>query len=121
MAAQAARNGFKAVIFIPADLEPAKILGTQVFGAKLVRISGSYDQVNRLCSQIADERHWGFVNVNLRPYYAEGSKTVGFEIAENKSAGRWPPDNVVVPMAGGSLIVKIREGFRRSLLSLDWW
>src|SRR5438034_987797 len=82
VAAQAARNGFKAVIFIPADLEPAKILGTQVFGARLVRISGSYDQVNRLCSQIADERHWGFVNVNLRPYYAEGSKTVGFEIAE---------------------------------------
>ncbi len=77
VAAQAARNGFKAVIFIPADLEPAKIMGTQVFGAKLVRIAGSYDQVNRLCSQIADERHWGFVNVNLRPYYAEGSKTVG--------------------------------------------
>ena len=75
VAAQAARNGFKAWIFIPADLEPAKILGTQVYGAKLVRIAGSYDQVNRLCSQIADEHHWGFVNVNLRPYYAEGSKT----------------------------------------------
>jgi threonine synthase len=109
VAAQAARNGFKAVIFIPADLEPAKILGTQVFGAKLVRISGSYDQVNRLCSQIADERHWGFVNVNLRPYYAEGSKTVGFEIAEQ--LGWRLPDNVVVPMAGGSLIVKIKKAF----------
>jgi threonine synthase len=109
VAAQAARNGFRAWIFIPADLEPAKIIGTQIFGAKLVRISGSYDQVNRLCSQIADERHWGFVNVNLRPYYAEGSKTVGFEIAEQ--LGWRLPDNVVVPMAGGSLIVKIKKAF----------
>src|SRR6266853_614387 len=109
VAAQAARNGFKAVIFIPADLEPAKILGTQVFGARVVRIAGSYDQVNRLCSQIADERHWGFVNVNLRPYYAEGSKTVGFEIAEQ--LGWRLQDNVVCPMAGGSLIVKIKKAF----------
>src|ERR1700731_320512 len=109
VAAQAARNGFKAVIFIPADLEPAKILGTQVFGAKLIRILGSYDQVNRLCSQIADERPWGFVNVNLRPYYAEGSKTVGFEIAEQ--LGWRLPDNIVVPMAGGSLITKIKKAF----------
>ena len=109
VAAQAAREGFKAWIFIPADLEPAKILGTQVYGAELVRISGSYDQVNRLCSQIADEHHWGFVNVNLRPYYAEGSKTVGFEIAEQ--LGWRLPDNVVVPMAGGSLITKIRKAF----------
>jgi threonine synthase len=109
VAAQASREGFKAWIFIPADLEPAKILGTQVFGANLVRISGSYDQVNRLCSQIADERSWGFVNVNLRPYYAEGSKTVGFEIAEQ--LGWRLPDNVVVPMAGGSLITKIRKAF----------
>src|SRR5499427_6441381 len=109
VAAQAAREGSKAVIFIPADLEPAKILGTQVFGAKLVRIAGSYDQVNRLCSQIADERPWGFVNVNLRPYYAEGSKTVGFEIAEQ--LGWRLPDNVVVPMAGGSLITKIKKAF----------
>jgi len=109
VAAQAARNGFKAWIFIPADLEPAKILGTQVFGARLVRIAGSYDQVNRLCSQIADEHRWGFVNVNLRSYYAEGSKTVGFEIAEQ--LGWRLPDNVVVPMAGGSLIVKIKKAF----------
>jgi len=109
VAAQAARNGFKAWIFIPADLEPAKVLGTQVFGAKLVRIAGSYDQVNRLCSQIADEHPWGFVNVNLRPYYAEGSKTVGFEIAEQ--LGWRLPDNVVVPMAGGSLITKIKKAF----------
>jgi len=109
VAAQAARNGFKAWIFIPADLEPAKILNTQVYGAKVVRIAGSYDQVNRLCSQIADERRWGFVNVNLRPYYAEGSKTVGFEIAEQ--LGWRLPDNVVVPMAGGSLITKIKKAF----------
>jgi threonine synthase len=109
VAAQAARNGFKAWIFIPADLEPAKILGTQVYGAKVVRIAGSYDQVNRLCSQIADGHRWGFVNVNLRPYYAEGSKTVGFEIAEQ--LGWRLPDNVVVPMAGGSLITKIKKAF----------
>src|SRR5713101_918674 len=109
VAAQAARNGFQAWIFIPADLEPAKILGTQVFGAKLVRIAGSYDQVNRLCSQIADERSWGFVNVNLRPYYAEGSKNVGFEIAEK--LGWRMPDKVVMPMAGGSFITKIKKAF----------
>ncbi len=108
-AAQAARNGFKCWIFIPADLEQAKILGTQVFGAKLVRISGSYDQVNRLCSQIADDHHWGFVNVNLRPYYAEGSKTFGYEIAEQ--LGWRLPDNIVCPMAGGSLITKIKKAF----------
>jgi len=109
VAAQAAREGFKAWIFIPADLEPAKVLGTQVFGAQLVRIAGNYDQVNRLCSQIADERSWGFVNVNLRPYYAEGSKTVGYEIAEQ--LGWRLPDNIVCPMAGGSLIVKIKKAF----------
>ncbi len=109
VAAQAARLGLKARIFIPADLEPAKILGTQVFGATVVRIGGNYDQVNRLCSQIAEERQWGFVNVNLRPYYAEGSKTVGFEIAEQ--LGWRLPDNVVVPMAGGSLITKIKKAF----------
>jgi len=109
VAAHAARLGLKSWIFIPSDLEPAKILGTQVFGANVVRIAGNYDQVNRLCSQIAEERHWGFVNVNLRPYYAEGSKTVGFEIAEQ--LGWRLPDNVVVPMAGGSLITKIKKAF----------
>src|SRR5438067_6836142 len=108
-AAQAARNGLKCWIFIPADLEQAKIIGTQVFGAKVVRISGSYDQVNRLCSQIADEHNWGFVNVNLRPYYSEGSKTFGYEIAEQ--LGWRLPDNVVCPMAGGSLIIKVKKAF----------
>ena len=109
VAAHAAREGLKAWIFIPSDLEPAKILGTNVFGAKVVRVAGNYDQVNRLCSQIADEHRWGFVNVNLRPYYAEGSKTVGFEIAEQ--LGWRLPDNIVCPMAGGSLITKIKKAF----------
>ena len=110
VAAQAARLGLKTYILVPSDLEPAKILNTQVYGANLVRIDGNYDHVNRLCSQIAERFNWGFVNVNLRPYYAEGSKTVGFEIAEQL---RWRlPDNVVVPMAGGSLITKIRKAFK---------
>ena len=82
VAAHAARLGLKTYILVPADLEAAKILNTQVYGATLVRVDGNYDHVNRLCSQIADRYNWGFVNVNLRPFYAEGSKTVGFEIAE---------------------------------------
>lgn len=109
VAAQAARLGIKACILVPADLEPAKILNTLVYGAQLVRIDGNYDHVNRLCSLIADQYNWGFVNVNLRPYYAEGSKTVGYEIAEQ--LGWRLPDNVVCPMAGGSLIRKIRKAF----------
>jgi threonine synthase len=109
VAAQAARMGFKTYILVPSDLEPAKILNTQVYGATLVRVEGNYDHVNRLSSQIAERYKWGFVNVNLRPYYAEGSKTVGYEIAEQ--LGWKLPDNVVVPMAGGSLITKIRKAF----------
>ncbi|MEO7030271.1 MAG: threonine synthase [Acidobacteriaceae bacterium] len=109
VAAQAARLGLKACILVPADLEAAKILNTQVYGARLVRIDGNYDHVNRLCTQIADEYNWGFVNVNLRPYYAEGSKTVGYEIAEQ--LGWKLPDNVVCPVAGGSLIRKIKKAF----------
>ncbi len=109
VAAQAARLGLKTYILVPADLEPAKILNTQVYGAKLVRVEGNYDHVNRLSSQIAERYRWGFVNVNLRPYYAEGSKTVGYEIAEQ--LGWRLPDNVVVPMAGGSLITKIKKAF----------
>ena len=110
VAAQAARQGLKTFILVPADLEPAKILNTQVYGATLVRIDGNYDHVNRLCSQIADRYNWGFVNVNLRPFYAEGSKTFGFEIAEQ--LGWRLPDNIVCPMAGGSLITKIRKAFK---------
>ena len=109
VAAQAARLGLKACILVPSDLEPAKILNTLVYGARLVRIDGNYDHVNRLCTLIADEYRWGLVNVNLRPYYAEGSKTVGYEIAEQ--LGWRLPDNVVVPMAGGSLIRKIKKAF----------
>ncbi len=109
VAAQSARLGLKACILVPADLEPAKILNTQVYGARLVRIDGNYDHVNRLCTLIADEYNWGFVNVNLRPYYAEGSKTYGYEIAEQ--LGWRLPDNVVCPMAGGSLIRKIKKAF----------
>lgn len=109
VAAHAARLGLKTYILVPSDLEQAKILNTQVYGATLVRVDGNYDHVNRLCTQIAERYNWGFVNVNLRPYYAEGSKTVGFEIAEQ--LGWRLPDNVVVPMAGGSLITKIRKAF----------
>lgn len=109
VAAQAARLGLRATILVPADLEPAKILNTQVYGARLVRVDGNYDHVNRLCTMIAEEYRWGFVNVNLRPYYAEGSKTVGYEIAEQ--LGWKLPDNIVCPMAGGSLIRKIRKAF----------
>src|ERR1700691_634405 len=110
VAAHAARLGLKTYILVPTDLEPAKILNTQVYGANLVRIDGNYDQVNRLSTQIAERYNWGFVNVNLRPYYAEGSKTVGYEIAEQ--LGWRLPDNVVVPMAGGALISKIRKAFK---------
>ena len=109
VAAQAARLGLEAWVFVPSDLEAAKVLGTAVYGARVVQIDGNYDQVNRLCAEIADLHPWGFVNVNLRPYYAEGSKTVGFEIAEQ--LGWRLPDNVVVPMAGGAQITKIAKAF----------
>jgi threonine synthase len=117
VAAQSAQQGFDACVFIPADLEPAKILNAAVYGARIVRINGNYDHVNRLCSQVADRFQWGLVNVNLRPYYGEGSKTHGFEIAEQ--LGWELPDNVVVPMAGGSLITKIAKAFRELVL-LGW-
>ena len=117
VAAQSAQQGFDACVFIPADLEPAKILNTAVYGARIVRINGNYDHVNRLCAQIADRFQWGLVNENLRPYYSEGSKTHGFEIAEQ--LGWRLPDNVVVPMAGGSLITKIAKAFRE-LVALGW-
>jgi threonine synthase len=109
VAAQAARKGFEAWVFVPAGIEPTKLVASAIYGARVVPINGSYDQVNRLCSLVADQFHWGLVNVNLRPYYAEGSKTVGFEIAEQ--LGWRLPDNVVVPMAGGALISRIRKGF----------
>ena len=117
VASQAAAGGFKAFIFVPADLEQEKIIGTQVYGATLVRVSGTYDQVNRLCAEIAQQHAWGMVNVNLRSYYAEGSKTVGYEVAEQ--LGWRLPQNIVVPMAGGSLITKIRKAFGE-LQNLSW-
>ena len=117
VAAQGTQQGFDTTVFIPADLEPAKVLNTAVYGARVIRIDGNYDHVNRLCTQIADRFQWGLVNVNLRPYYAEGSKTHGYEIAEQLA---WElPDNVVVPMAGGSLIGKIAKAFCE-LAHLGW-
>ncbi len=117
VAAQAAEGGFKTFIFIPADIEPEKILASQVYGARLVPIAGNYDHVNRLCSEIAQKYNWGIVNVNLRSYYSEGSKTFGFEIAEQ--LGWRLPQNVVVPMAGGSLITKVAKAFDE-LKRLGW-
>ncbi|MFN2564213.1 MAG: threonine synthase [Gemmatimonadaceae bacterium] len=109
VAAQTARAGLDAWIFIPEDLEPAKVIGTAVFGPHLVRVRGHYDDVNRLCAQVADRFGWGIVNVNLRGYYGEGSKTMAFEIAEQ--LGWRLPTAVVAPMAGGSLVTKLRKGF----------
>ena len=109
MAANAAAAGLEAYILIPANLEQGKVLGCTVYGAKVIAIDGNYDQVNRLCSQIAFRFGWGFVNVNLRPFYAEGSKTMGFEIAED--LGWQAPDQIVAPMAGGSLIGKLYKAF----------
>lgn len=109
VAANAAAAGFPAFILIPDNLEKSKVIGTQIFGANVVPVRGNYDDVNRLCSEIAGRHPIAFVNVNLRPFYGEGSKTFGYEIAE---ALDWQtPDAVVVPMAGGSLITKIYKAF----------
>lgn len=110
VAAHAARAGLTSWIFIPEDLEVGKVVGTAVYGSKLVRVKGTYDDVNRLCAQVADRFGWGIVNVNLRSYYGEGSKTVAYEIAEQ--LGWRTPDAVIAPMAGGSLVTKIDKGFR---------
>src|SRR5262249_8945480 len=110
VAAHAARAGLRAWIFIPEELEPAKIIASAVFAPKLVRIRGTYDDVNRLCAQVADRFGWGIVNVNLRAYYGEGSKTVAHEVVEQ--LGWRLPDAVVAPMAGGSLVGKIAKGLR---------
>jgi threonine synthase len=110
VAAAAARAGLKSVVFVPSNLEAGKIVTTAVYGGILVAIDGNYDDVNRLCSEVASNRDWGFVNVNLRPYYAEGSKTVGFEIAEQ--LGWRLPDAIVSPVASGSLLTKVDKAFR---------
>jgi threonine synthase len=109
VAAHAAEAGLKACVFIPTDLEPGKVIGTLVYAPTLVEVQGTYDEVNRLCAEIGDKYHWAFVNINLRPYYAEGSKTMGYEIAEQ--LGWRAPAHVVVPCAGGSLLTKIAKAF----------
>jgi threonine synthase len=110
VAANAAAAGLEAYVLIPDNLEQGKVLGATIYGAKVIAIEGNYDHVNRLCSQIAFKFGWGFVNVNLRPFYAEGSKSMGFEIAED--LGWRAPDHVVAPMAGGSLIGKLLKAFK---------
>jgi threonine synthase len=110
VAANAAAAGLESYIFVPSDLERAKVLATTIYGAKVIAVTGTYDEVNRLCTQVAFKYGWGLVNINLRPYYAEGSKTFGYEIAE--SLGWRIPRHVVSPMAGGSLIGKIHKSFR---------
>jgi len=113
VAAHAAAAGLESYVFIPSDLEEQKILATGVYGTHLVAVRGSYDDVNRLCTELSSERDWAFVNVNVRPYYAEGSKTLGYEIAEQ--LGWELPDRVVVPIASGSLFTKIARGFEEWL------
>src|SRR5215467_584744 len=111
VAAAAARAGIRSVVLIPADLEPQKIVATAVYGGTLVPVDGTYDDVNRLASELADDQvDWAFVNVNVRPYYAEGSKTIGFEIAEQ--LGWRLPEQIVVPVASGAQLVKIDKAFR---------
>jgi threonine synthase len=109
VSAHAAAAGMPAYVFVPASLEQAKILGAAVYGAAVVAVDGTYDDVNRLCAELADHEGWGFVNVNLRAFYAEGSKTIGYEIAEQ--SGWQLPDHVVAPIASGAMFVKIRKAF----------
>ena len=109
VSAHAAAAGMEAVVFIPQDLEVGKVLGSSIYNPTLVKVNGNYDAVNRLCAELAGSYNWAFVNVNVRPYYSEGSKTLGFEVAEQ--LGWRVPDHCVVPIASGSLFVKIRKGF----------
>lgn len=113
----AARAGLKSYVFVPSDLERNKLLSATVYGATLVTVDGNYDAVNRLCTQVADQYGWGFANINLRPFYSEGSKTVAFEIAEQ--LGWTAPDAVVVPMAGASLLTKMHKGFGE-MVKVGW-
>ncbi|MBI2958012.1 MAG: threonine synthase [Chloroflexi bacterium] len=108
VAAHAAKAGLKAFVFIPADLEQGKVVGTAIYGPNVVTVKGNYDEVNRLCSEIAENYNWGFVNINLRPYYSEGSKTLAYEVAEQ--LGWRAPAYAVVPAASGSLYTKIWKG-----------
>ena len=108
VSAHGAKSGMDTMVFFPSDLERGKILGAAIYGARLVAVDGTYDQVNRLCSELADNHRWAFVNVNMRPFYAEGSKTLGYEVAEQ--LGWRAPDRCVVPAASGSLYTKIWKG-----------
>jgi threonine synthase len=111
VAAHAAQAGMESVVFIPADLEPAKVVTTAVFGGRLIAVDGTYDDVNRLCAELAGEYPtWAFVNLNVRTYYAEGSRTLAFEVAEQ--LGWQTPDHVVVPVASGSQLTKVAKGFK---------
>ncbi len=110
VAAHAAASGLRSVVFIPHDLEAGKIVTTAIYGGVVVAVKGNYDDVNRLCAEIASNYPWAFVNVNIRPYYAEGSKTIAYETVEQ--LGWTYPDHVVVPVASGSLLTKIDKGFR---------
>ncbi|MCW2680412.1 MAG: threonine synthase [Frankiales bacterium] len=109
VAAHATRAGLRAVVFIPNDLEQGKVVQTAVYGQTLVAVEGNYDDVNRLCSEIAENEDWAFVNVNVRPYYAEGSKTLGYELVEQ--LGWRIPQQVIIPMASGSLLTKVDKSF----------
>lgn len=120
VAAHAARAGMDAIVFIPADLEQGKIVGSSVYGPTLVAVDGSYDDVNRLCSELSDKYPWAFVNINMRPYYAEGSKTLAFEVCEQ--LGWRSPDHCIVPLASGSLYNKIYKGLKElAWLGLVEW
>ncbi len=109
-AAIAAHAGLDCCVFIPSDLEAGKVLGTVIYGPTVMAVEGNYDQVNRLCCEVANTYGWGFVNINLRPYYSEGSKTLGYEVAEQ--LGWQLPDHIVAPLASGSLFNKIHKGFQ---------
>ncbi|MES1026323.1 threonine synthase [Gloeocapsa sp. BRSZ] len=109
-AAIAAHAGLDCCVFIPADLEAGKVLGTLIYSPTVMAVQGNYDQVNRLCCEVANTYGWGFVNINLRPYYSEGSKTLGYEVAEQ--LGWQLPDHIVAPLASGSLFTKIYKGFQ---------
>ena len=110
VSAHAARAGLNCFIFIPDDLEQGKVIGSTIYGPRVVAIRGNYDDVNRVCSEIADKYGWAFVNINVRPYYTEGAKTYGFEVAEQ--LGWRLPRHIVVPVAGGTILPKIAKGFR---------
>ena len=110
VAAHAARAGLRCYIFMPEGVESGKIVGSTIYGSQVITIRGNYDDVNRLCSEIADKYGWAFVNINLRPYYTEGAKTFGFEVAEQ--LGWKLPDHIVVPTAGGTILPKVAKAFK---------